>query len=59
MQMAMNLQTGCTKCLLEKLKGNDNFGDLDKKETGCDDSNESVSSIIAENFLNSCVTSSF
>jgi hypothetical protein len=57
--MAPNLQTGCTKCLLEKMKGNDNFEDLDMKETGYDDSNESVSSINAENFLNSCVTSSF
>jgi hypothetical protein len=57
--MALNPQTGCTKCLLEKLKGNDNFGDLDMKETGCDDSNEPVSSINAENLLNSCVTSSF
>ena len=58
--MALNLQTGRTKCLLEKLKGNDNFGDLDVKQTGCDDGNESVSSINAENFLNSRVmTSSF
>jgi hypothetical protein len=31
MQMALNQQTGCTKCLLEKQKGNDNFGDLDVK----------------------------
>jgi len=51
--MALKLQTGCTKCLLEKLKCNDNFGDLDMKETGCDDSNESVKSINAKNFLNS------
>ena len=58
MQMALNLQTGCKKCLLEKLKGNGNFGDTDMKEKVCDDSNESVSSINAE-FLNSCVTSSF
>jgi hypothetical protein len=59
MQMALNPHTGCTKCLLEKPKGKDNSGDLDMKETGCDDSNESVSSLNAENFLNSCVTSSF
>jgi hypothetical protein len=57
--MALNLQTGCTKCLQEKLNGNDNFGDLDMKETECEDSNEAMSSINAENFLNSCVTSSF
>jgi len=37
--------------------GNDNFRD-DTKEKGCDDTNESVSSISAENFLNSSVTSS-
>ena len=56
--MALNPQTTCTKCLPEKLKGNDNFGN-DMKEKGCDDSNESVSSINAENFLNNSVTSSF
>jgi hypothetical protein len=55
--MALNPQTGCTKCLLEKLKGNYNYGD-NMKEKGCDDSNEFVSSINAENYLNSSVTSS-
>lgn len=56
--MALNLQTGRTKCLLETQKGNDNFGDLDVKQRGCDDGNESVTSMNAENFLNSCVMTS-
>jgi hypothetical protein len=53
--MAPNRQTECTKCLLEKLKGNDNIGDLEitgrlymrlhLKQTGRDDGNEYLSSM--------------